>query len=181
MWAGISTESKGERGKPSTNTWSDQPPRTWSKRLVSPVNLFALLRCYSSHTAPKSILSPTHLDHPARFLLENDILSLMQNACKTSTLFHKVEFSLRHMGERGRRRFLARRGWLEEQRSRGRGTRRTKPGAEAEGAAIGVRAGGSKDLKWPPCYIGDKTQVWLSLALWQSHGVEVDRGILHPL
>ena len=105
----------------------------------------------------------------------------MQNACKTSTLFHKVQFLLRHLGEHGRRLFLARRRRLEEQRSRAGGTGQTDPGAEAEGAAIGARAGGSKDLEWPRCYSGGKTWVWLSLALPQSHGIGIDGGILHPL
>lgn len=37
--------------------------------------------------APTSTMSQTHLDCPRRFLLENDISILMQNACKTSMFF----------------------------------------------------------------------------------------------
>lgn len=74
MRAGISSEIKGENGKPPRNTWSELPPSTRSERLVSPVNLLALLGCYSSHTAPKSTVSPMRLDHPNRFLLENGVL-----------------------------------------------------------------------------------------------------------
>lgn len=79
-------------------------------------------------------------------------MSLVQNAGETSTLLHKVGFSLRCMGERGRRPFLAMDGGRKEPGEDGEGgqtpeqklrVQRTGPGQE------GARVSNGKGLAQP--------------------------------